>query len=121
MSYLRLLRPNNVLRASKIIINPVRQYDIKDLALDGPARTAAFRDLTDRVNNKRECWAWQIQNMVFMISMEGNYGRTTLEEAIYLLRACQSDILDLFPAEQKILTELAWDSVKSAQIKGTGY
>jgi len=117
MSYLRLLRPNNVLRASKIIINPVRQYDIKDLALDGPTRTAAFRDLTDRVNNKRECWAWQIQNMVFMISMEGNYGRTTLEEAIYLLRACQSDILDLFPAEQKILTELAWDSVKSAQIK----
>merc|ERR1712098_156515 len=45
-------------------------------------RTAAFRDLTDRVNNKRECWAWQIQNMVFMISMEGNYGRTTLEEVL---------------------------------------
>jgi len=109
-----------VLRIPRISVNDVQQfrrYETRDLALDGPARMAAFRDLTNRVNSQRECWAWQIQSLVFMISMEGNYGRTSLEEATYLLRACQADILDLFPSEQKILTELAWDSVKSAHMK----
>jgi len=120
MSFLRLLKPQPVLRIPRISVNDVQQfrrYETRDMVLDGPARMAAFRDLTNRVNNQRECWAWQIQSLVFMISMEGNYGRTSLEEATYLMRACQADILDLFPSEQKILTELAWDSVKSAHMK----
>ena len=124
MSFLRLLKPQPVLRIPRISVNDVQQfrrYETRDMVLDGPARMAAFRDLTNRVNNQRECWAWQIQSLVFMISMEGNYGRTSLEEATYLMRACQADILDLFPSEQKILTELAWDSVKSAHMKGTAY
>ena len=124
MSFLRLMRSQPVLRIPRISVKDVhqiRRYETRDLTLDGPARMAAFRDLTNRVNNQRECWAWQIQSLVFMISMEGNYGRTSLEEATYLLRACQADILDLFPSEQKILTELAWDSVKSAHMKGTAY
>jgi len=51
-----------------------------------------------------------------MISLEGLHGRTTPEEATNLMRACQRDIVDLFPSEQKILTEIVWDSVKSADM-----
>ena len=96
----------------------IRSYKATDLALDGVDRMAAFRDLSSRVNSKQECWAWQIQSLAFMISMEGNYGRTTPTEATNLMKACQADIIDLFPSEQKILTEIAWDSVKAAQMKG---
>ena len=96
----------------------VRSYRFKDLTLDGPDRLKAFKDLTKRVNNKQECWAYQIQSLAFMISLEGNYGRTTPVEANNLMKACQLDIVDLFPADQKILTEIAWDAVKSAQMRG---
>eukprot|EP00090_Calanus_glacialis_P017766 TRINITY_DN27579_c0_g1_i1.p1 TRINITY_DN27579_c0_g1~~TRINITY_DN27579_c0_g1_i1.p1 ORF type:complete len:663 (+),score=180.86 TRINITY_DN27579_c0_g1_i1:52-2040(+) len=116
MISLKSLRPRAVLRIPRFSPNQSRTYHQPNLALDGPDRLAAFRDLTNRVFNKQECWAWQIQRMAFMISLEGNYGRTTPEEATNLMRACQRDIVDLFPSEQKILTEIAWDSVKSAQM-----
>ena len=118
MISLKSLRPRAVLRIPRFSPNQSRTYHQPNLALDGPDRLAALRDLTNRVFNKQECWAWQIQRMAFMISLEGNYGRTTPEEATNLMRACQRDIVDLFPSEQKILTEIAWDSVKSAQMTG---
>eukprot|EP00092_Neocalanus_flemingeri_P023937 GFUD01025966.1.p1 GENE.GFUD01025966.1~~GFUD01025966.1.p1 ORF type:complete len:655 (+),score=156.27 GFUD01025966.1:55-2019(+) len=106
-----------VLRFPRFSPVQMRTYKTKELVIDGVERMAAFRDLTSRVNSKQECWAWQIQSLVFMISMEGNNGRTTPVEATNLMKACQADIVDLFPSEQKILTEIAWDSVKSAQMK----
>ena len=74
-----------------------------------------FREITQRVDKGRECWAWQIQNVAFLIR---NNQTATNDEVNNLLRACQMDIVDLFPADQKLLTEIVWDYVKQANING---
>ena len=73
------------------------------------------REITQRVDKGRECWAWQIQNVAFLIR---NNQAATNHEVNNLLRACQMDIVDLFPADQKLLTEIVWDYVKQANING---
>ena len=73
------------------------------------------REITQRVDKGRECWAWQIQNVAFLIR---NNQAATKDEVNNLLRACQMDIVDLFPADQKLLTEIVWDYVKQANING---
>ena len=42
---------------------------------------------------------------------------TTNNEATVLMKACQRDILDLFPADQKLLTEIAKDCVSDCEMK----
>ena len=95
-----------------------RSYKANDLRLGGVERVSLLKELTDRVIKKQECWSYQIQSLAYMIGMEGNYGRTSPVEATYLLKACQMDIVDIFPSEQSILTEIVWDSLRSAQMIG---
>ena len=81
-----------------------------------------FRDISNRVTNGRNCWAWQIQTLAFMLHSDQAGGRNkasaTNSEAMILMGACQMDILDLFPADQKLLTEIAWDCVQKSDIAG---
>jgi len=81
--------------------------------IESELRLKAFREITQRVDKGRECWAWQIQNVAFLIR---NNQAATNHEVNNLLRACQMDIVDLFPADQKLLTEIVWDYVKQANI-----
>ena len=79
-----------------------------------------FRDIYHRVNVGLDCWAWQIQSAAYLINnnSSNSTATTTNNEAVNILRACQADIVDLFPADQKLLTEMVWDCVKSANITG---
>ena len=81
----------------------------------------AFRDLAHRVNNERDCWAWQIQAAAMQMRQaqdDHSVSTTTNTEAVHLMKACASDIVDLFPSDQKLLTEIAWECVKGANIRG---
>jgi len=86
--------------------------------IESELRLKAFREISQRVDNGRECWAWQIQNVAFLIrNNEANGAASaTTHEVNSLLRACQMDIVDLFPADQKLLTEIVWDYIKQANI-----
>jgi len=119
MQQIKHLGGKIVLKVPRFPPSQTRAYKQNELVLDGVERMAAFKDLTNRVNAKQECWSWQIQSLVYMINIEGNCGRTTPLEATNLMKACQADIIDLFPSDQKILTEIAWDSVKSANMEGS--
>ena len=77
-----------------------------------------------------ECWAWQIQSAALSIRGSGDTkdmgrdkatddkGWVTAAGASNLMRACQTDILDLFPRDQGLLTEIAWDCVMGAEVAG---
>ena len=81
----------------------------------------AFRDLAHRVNNERDCWAWQIQAAAMQMRQaqdDQSVSTTTNTEAVHLMKACASDIVDLFPSDQKLLTEIAWECVKGTNIRG---
>ena len=83
--------------------------------------TSVIRDLSHRVNSGRECWAWQIQSAAF--SLRGgaeaeDRGWVTATGARDLMRACQTDIVDLYPGDQRLLTEIAWDCVQEAEVAG---
>jgi len=86
--------------------------------IESELRLKAFREISQRVDNGRECWAWQIQNVAFLIRNNEASGAAsaTTHEVNSLLRACQMDIVDLFPADQKLLTEIVWDYIKQANI-----
>ena len=71
------------------------------------------RDLSRRVSNGQDCWAWQIQSLAYMINTSST---TTNNEATVLMKSCQRDILDLFPADQKLLTEIAKDCVSDCKM-----
>ena len=72
------------------------------------------RDLSRRVSSGQDSWAWQVQSLAYMINTSTS---TTNNEATVLMKACQRDILDLFPADQKLLTEIAKDCVSDCQMK----
>ena len=88
-----------------------------------------FRDISNRVTNGRNCWAWQIQTLAFMLHSDQARGQAegrtkasaTNSEAMTLMGACQMDILDLFPTDQKLLTEIAWDCIQKSDIAGGYY
>ena len=72
MIHLKMMSPRAVLSIPKFSPNQFRTYmGENNMTLDRPERMKAFRDLTNRVNNNEECWAWQIQNLTFMIGLEG--------------------------------------------------
>ena len=71
------------------------------------------RELTRRVSKGEDCWAWQVQSLAHNIT---NSVSNTNNEAAILMRACQRDIVDLCPSEQKLLTEIAWDCVTSCDV-----
>ena len=63
----------------------------------------------------QDCWAWQIQSLAHIIS--NNISNTNSDAAV-LMKACRRDIVDLFPSEQKLLTEIAWDCVTTCDVSG---
>ena len=71
------------------------------------------RDLSRRVSNGQDCWAWQIQSLAYMINSSSS---STNNEATVLMKSCQRDILDLFPSDQKLLTEIAKDCVSDCKM-----
>ena len=65
------------------------------------------------MSNEQDSWAWQIQSLAYMINSSST---TTNNEATVLMKSCQRDILDLFPADQKLLTEIARDCVSDCKM-----
>ena len=83
--------------------------------------TSVIRDLSHRVNSGWECWAWQIQSAALSLrggAEVGDRGWVSATGASDLMRACQTDIVDLFPGDQRLLTEIAWDCVQEAEVAG---
>ena len=69
----------------------------------------------------RECWAWQIQSAALGLrsGTEAEVrGWVTASGARDLMRACQTDIVDLYPGDQRLLTEIAWDCIQEAEVAG---
>lgn len=73
------------------------------------------------MNSGWECWAWQIQSAALSLrggAEVGDRGWVSATGASDLMRACQADIVDLFPGDQRLLTEIAWDCVQEAEVAG---
>ena len=106
---LRLLRPRRV----GCLTTTRSNFDRADGSYNTRAEAVkASKELARRVQEKQECWAWQLQNLAYQIK----HFRSTPAEARILLEACQMDIVDLYPSEQRLLTEIVWDAVKEAKM-----
>ena len=87
------------------------------MSSSGGSRQEATRQLLERVARSEECWAYNIQTVLFLVT---NSGVVSEREAQGLLRACSRDVLDLGPADQRVLTELVWESLSTPGLVHTG-
>ena len=116
-----LVNAKIVRKSVRIPIRLIRSFQEDAVTTARAERLKAFRDLAQRVNNGRDCWAWQIQSAAIQIRHDQDDGcasSSTNTEAVHLMKACASDIVDLFPSDQKLLTEIAWECIKGTTIKG---
>ena len=117
-----LMNAKIVRKSVRLPIRLIRSFQEDAVTTARAERLKAFRDLAHRVNNGRDCWAWQIQSAAIQMRHDqddtGCVSSSTNNEAVHLMKACASDIVDLFPSDQKLLTEIAWECIKGTTITG---
>lgn len=71
----------------------------------GVDRKLAEHHVYENLRLGQQCWAFEIENLINVVEQDKI---ADVSQVTSLMRACNMDIVDLFPKEQKLLTKRAW-------------